>query len=95
MTTFTFKISGTLTYNDAAGTEDGFATVAINEFITVDEMSAEKALENFLEENKRYDFFGKLKTCDTKTHGKKGATYKDQKENQTIDVELELVEYNA
>ena len=95
MTTFTFKISGTLTHNDAAGTEDGFATVAINEFITVDEMSAEKALENFLEENKRYDFFGKLKTCDTKTHGKKGATYKDQKENQTIDVELELVEYNS
>ena len=88
MTTFTFKISGTLTYNDAAGTEDGFATVAINEFITVDEMSAEKALENFLEENKRYDFFGKLTQYDADTRGKKWSLFRDQNEGQTI-----LVEY--
>ena len=45
MTEYTYKIIGNLTYNDAAGTEDGFATVAINEFITIDEMSAEKALD--------------------------------------------------
>ena len=86
MTEYTYKITGNLTYNDA-DTEDGFATVEIEDFITVEEMSAEKALELFLQENECYDFFGKLTQYDADTRGKKWSLFRDQNEGQTIRVE--------
>ena len=84
---FTYKITGNITYNHAE-TEDGFATVEIDEKINVEEMDAKKAMEVFLEENEHYNFFGSLKTCDAETGGKKAATFRNQNENQTIDIDL-------
>ena len=81
MTEYTYKIAGNITC-------DGFETVEIEEYITIAEMSAEKALETFLTENEQFDFFGSLKTCDVETGGRKGATFRDQNEDQTIDVDL-------
>jgi len=48
----------------------------------------ETALGKFLAENNHYEFYGSLKNCDAKTHGKKGATYRDQNENQTIEIDI-------
>jgi hypothetical protein len=87
MTEYTYEITGTITYNQAE-TEDGFKTVEIDETITIDVMSAEKAFETFLSQNEQYDFFGTLKTCDAETMGCNGATFRDSNEGQTIDIEL-------
>lgn len=57
---YTYKITGNITYNEAE-TEDGFDTVEIEEYITINEMSAEKALEIFLAENEQFDFSGHSK----------------------------------
>ena len=84
---FNYKITGQITYNDAE-TEDGFLTVEIDEEVEIDEMSADEAFNQFLIENEQYEFYGSLKSCDAETYGKKGATYYDQNEEQTIKVEL-------
>lgn len=84
---YTYKIEGNVTYNDA-DTEDGFATVEISETVEVEEMSAQAAFDKFFAENEQYEFYGSLNTCDAETRGKKGATFKDQNEGQTIEVEL-------
>lgn len=87
MKKFTYNITGQMTYNDA-DTKDGFETVEIDETIEIDEMSPSTALAKFLEENEQYEFYGSLKTCDAETHGKKGATYRDQNEHQTVNIGL-------
>lgn len=89
---FTYRITGQITYNDA-DTEDGILTVDIDEEITVEEitveeMSACEAFDTFLAENEQYEFYGSLTTCDVETGGKKGATYRDQNADQTINVDL-------
>lgn len=84
---YTYSIVGDVTYNDAE-TEDGMLKVKIDETVEIKEKSTEKALEVFFEENNQYEFYGSLKTVDAETYGKKGATYRDQNENQTIDVDL-------
>jgi len=79
---YTYQITGSVTDNDSQ------STVTIDETITVDEMSAQSAFDKFFADNDQYDFFGSLKSCDQETRGKKGATYRDQNEDQTVDVEL-------
>lgn len=89
---YRYSIKGRITYNEAE-TDSGFKTVDIDESVDVDERSCVAALEKFLDDNPQYDFFGTLKTCDVETAGEKGATFRDQNEDQTIDVELiELIE---
>jgi hypothetical protein len=88
MTTYTYKITGNVTYNESDETEDGLVEVQIEEYVEVDEMSAHAAFEKFFEENAQYEFYGSLKTCDQETYGKKGATYRDQNEGQTVDIDL-------
>ena len=87
MEKFIYTIKGQVTYNQADN-KDGFKTVEINETIKVDEMNPETALGKFLAENNHYEFYGSLRNCDAKTHGKKGATYRDQNENQTIEIDI-------
>jgi len=87
MSTFEYRIKGQVTCSEA-DTDDGFATVEIDEIVEIDEMSPEAAKERFFEQNAQYKFYGSLKTCDAETGGKKGATYKDQNEDQTIEVDL-------
>lgn len=84
---YTYSIKGQVTFNDAE-TESGFATVTLDATIETDEMSAQAAKDKFFSENEQYDFFGNLQTCDQATGGKKGATFTDQNNDQTIDVEL-------
>ena len=84
---YTYSIKGQATYNDA-DTESGFATIDLDETVETSEMSAQAAKDKFFTENEQYDFFGNLKTFDQETGGKKGATFTDQNEGQTIDVEL-------
>lgn len=84
---FEYKITGQITYNEAE-TEEGRDTVDLVETVEVDDMSAGGAFKKFLDENEQYEFYGNLKTVDAETGGKKGATYCDQNEDQTIEVEL-------
>jgi len=87
MEKYTYNITGQMSHNDA-DTDNGFETVAIDEEIEIFEMSPATALSLFLENNERYEFYGHLETCDAKTHGKSGATYRDKNERQVVDINL-------
>jgi hypothetical protein len=84
---FTYKITGKITWNEAE-TEEGYETIEIDEKVQVEEKSASEAFAQFLKENEQYEFYGSLKSCDAKTGGKIGATFRDKNEGQTIDVDL-------
>ena len=84
---YTYLIKGIVTYNDAE-TESGYESIEINEEIDVDELGAQNALNLFLKENEQYDFYGLLTSCDAETRGNKGASFCDQNEDQSIEVEL-------
>jgi len=85
--TYTYAIEGTLTYNEAE-TDSGFAAVAIESQVTIDQQSPQMALDTFLGENDQYTFMGRLTTCDSETGGKLAATFIDLSEDQVIDVAL-------
>ena len=82
-----YSIKGQVTHNQADN-EDGFGTVNIDETVDIDVKSTSDAYDKFFTEHPEYDFFGALQTCDAETHGGIGATYRDQNEDQTVDIEL-------
>lgn len=86
---YTYTIKGHVNYNEAE-TEEGYATIEIDEIIEMEELGAQEAKDKFFEENTQYDdFFGSAKTCDKETHGKKGASFIYQNNPEiTLDVDL-------
>jgi hypothetical protein len=83
-----YTIKGEVSYNEAE-IEAGVETIQIDEvFETSSAGNCEEAFREFLQINTQYDYFGKLKTCDLETYGKKGATFYDSNESQKIEVEL-------
>ena len=80
----TYKIIGDVTYNEAE-TEDGFDTVEIDEF--VEGSTAIAAFENFMEDNRQYDFFGHCTDVDAETRGGVWAVFQDRNKGQRIFVE--------
>ncbi len=75
---YTYKITGPVNYNEAE-TEDGYATVNLDETFEVAELGCQNAKDKFFEQNPQYDdFFGRARSHDVKTCGNELARFVDR-----------------
>jgi len=90
-TSYTYRLTGTVNYNESDETEDGNIDVDISETVEIDTKSARDAFAKFFDDNPQYDFFGNhVVSCDADTCGKVWARFKDQTADRSVMVELQL-----